>query len=177
MEIRSVINYPNYFVREDGVVIGARGKELKFDYNRTGYARVSLCKDGVVKRVFVHRLVAGTFLFGSYFEDGIVNHRDGNKQNNHYTNLEWTTHKGNLQHALDTGLRCMRNKVEMSQEQRERVAWMLVAGVYTYQQIADTCGVSYNAVALLNSRLRVRATTIPYGSTSQANGDGSAQPS
>lgn len=177
MQLRTVKDFPNYQVSEDGVVIGARGKELRYDFNRTGYARVSLCKDGVVKRMFVHRIVAENFLQEPDYSDAIINHIDGNKLNNHYLNLEWTTHKLNLQHALDNGLRCMKNKIEMSDAQREEAEWMLSTGLYNYQFIANTCKVSYNAIALLNSRLRERATTIPQGSTSQANGDGSAQPS
>jgi len=174
---KAVKDYPNYLVRDDGVIIGARGKPLKYDYNRTGYARVSLCRDGEIKRKFVHRIVAESFLPDPEKPDAIVNHLDGDKLNNNYINLEWTTHKKNLQHALDTGLRCMKNSVAMSDEQREEVEWMLSTGMYSYQMIANTCRVTYNAVALLNRRLRERATTIPKGSTSQANGDGSAQPS
>lgn len=174
---KAVKGYPNYLVRDDGVIIGARGKPLRYDHNRTGYARVSLCRDGEIKRKFVHRIVAESFLPDPNIPDAIVNHLDGDKLNNHYTNLGWTTHKENLQHALDTGLRCMKNKVEMSDEQREEAEWMLRSGWFAYRVIAKACGVSYNAVALLNSRLRERATTIPKGSTSQANGDGSAQPS
>lgn len=30
---------------------------------------------------------------------GIVNHRDGNRKNNHYKNLEWSTHLLNNKHA------------------------------------------------------------------------------
>lgn len=139
MELYKVVkDFPNYKVREDGLVVGARGQPLKYDYNRTGYARVSLCKDGIVSRKFVHRIVAESFLGTPDYERPIINHIDGNKNNNHYLNLEWTTHRENLKHALDTGLRCMRNKVEMTDEQRRGVSEMLLSGSHKYQLIADT---------------------------------------
>lgn len=60
---------------------------------------VVMLSDG--KNHFVHRLMAKTFLAG---EKEHVNHKDGNKQNNALSNLEWATPAENTQHAVDTGL-------------------------------------------------------------------------
>lgn len=174
--MKEVQGYPNYLIGSDGTVIGARNNQLRVDLNKVGYERVSLCKDGVVKRVFVHKLVAEHYVPNPYGYP-IVNHKDGNKRNNNADNLEWTTHQRNLQHALDTGLRVLKSRQLMSREMKQACNDMLLSGDFTYQQIADKLGVTYNAVALANRRLKERATTIPKGSTSQANGDGSAQPS
>ncbi len=59
---------------------------------KKGYQTVNLCRENIRKSVSVHRLVATTFLPQP---DGcnIVNHKDGNKLNNHIDNLEWVASK------------------------------------------------------------------------------------
>ena len=56
----------------------------------------SIC--GRNKNIRIHRCVAETFL-PNWFNDEIVNHIDGNKQNNHLENLEWCSRKYNYAHA------------------------------------------------------------------------------
>lgn len=90
-----------YSVSENGEV---RNNELKRNlktaetYN--GYLRVRINK----KMIRVHRLVAELFIENP---NGCtqVNHKDGNKKNNHFSNLEWCTAKENIAHAYKTGLK------------------------------------------------------------------------
>ncbi len=68
-------------------------KKLKPELN-TGYYKVSLCKDGKVKRHLVHRLVAQAFL-EKYSEDLQVDHIDGCRINNKLENLRMVTPQQN----------------------------------------------------------------------------------
>ena len=52
---------------------------------------------------YVHRMVAKAFVHNPNPEEfTVIDHIDGNKQNNHYTNLEWVTQSENMRrfHAL-----------------------------------------------------------------------------
>jgi hypothetical protein len=68
--------------------------------HHSGYVSVSIYP----KSYLLHRLVAHTFIVNPMNKEQ-VNHIDGNKQNNHLTNLEWVTNQENTQHAYDTGLK------------------------------------------------------------------------
>lgn len=60
---------------------------------KNGYVYIGLCKNGVVKRCRLHRVVAIAFLENP---DNLpeVNHKDENKQNNAATNLKWRSLAG-----------------------------------------------------------------------------------
>ena len=70
---------------------------------RKGYLNVGLQKDGKLKSHKLHRLIALAFVPKIEGKDQ-VNHIDGDKQNNHISNLEWVTPKENTRHAIDHGL-------------------------------------------------------------------------
>lgn len=62
------------------------------------YCYVNLSIKGKRKRLSIHRLVAEHFI-PNILNKKEVNHIDGNKRNNHYYNLEWSTRKENACHA------------------------------------------------------------------------------
>ena len=71
---------------------------------KDGYIHVALRKNGKVYERRVNRLVAEAFLPNPENKP-TVNHKDGNKLNNHVDNLEWATKEENMQHAYKLGLK------------------------------------------------------------------------
>ena len=66
--------------------------------NEKGYLRIDLIeRNGRAKHFKVHRLVAQAFIPNPFNKEQ-VNHRDGNKENNSFTNLEWVTDEENKMH-------------------------------------------------------------------------------
>ena len=102
---KDIKNYEGYYqISSYGNVKNIKtGNILKGDTNNIGYKRVWLYTP-VKKRFFIHRLVALHFCEG--YKDGyVVNHKDGNKLNNSYQNLEWVTRSENDLHAYKLNLR------------------------------------------------------------------------
>lgn len=99
-----------YFITSKGLIFSLASGELKQlnptmrGKNRNQYLFVRLEFEGKLKGVNIHRLVAENFLGPKPSDEHVINHIDGNKQNNDVSNLEWTTVAGNTQHAYRTGL-------------------------------------------------------------------------
>ena len=91
-----------YRITSDGKVYS--GETLKStEIARNGYERVSLWKNGKGKHYSIHRLVATAFIPNPNNYE-MVNHKDGNKQNNDVSNLEWCDASHNMRHAYDNSL-------------------------------------------------------------------------
>lgn len=63
-----------------------------------GYLSVVIYSNHKQHTLYVHRLVAKEFCDG-YNESLQVNHKDGNRKNNYFENLEWCTSSQNHKHA------------------------------------------------------------------------------
>ena len=106
MEVwKDIKDYEGYYqISSEGNIRNIKTQQiLKGDTNNLGYRRVTLYTP-IRKRFFIHRLVALHFCEG-YSEELVVNHKDGNKQNNNYLNLEWVTRSENDLHAYNMNLR------------------------------------------------------------------------
>lgn len=86
---KPIPNYENYLVDENGNVFSKNiGRYLKQRINEKGYKYVTLYKNDIRRKWFIHRCVACAFL-PNPLNLPQVNHKDENKQNNHLSNLEW----------------------------------------------------------------------------------------
>lgn len=93
-----------YKVTDLGTVISSKTGQKIFQATHMGYKRVSLYKDGKEFRIFVHRIVATSFI-ENLDNKRCVNHKDLDRINNKLSNLEWCTHKENTHHAIGMGVK------------------------------------------------------------------------
>lgn len=102
---KPVLEYEGlYLVSSLGRVKNEKGQVLKGPRTPKGYIRIQLTKQGESKNFLVHRLVAAAFVDivpGKPF----VNHKNGNKLDNRFSNLEWVTASENQLHAYNMGLK------------------------------------------------------------------------
>lgn len=96
--------YEGYYEISDlGRVFSVRRNILMKTKILKGYCFVELNVDCKAKLCTVHRLVCKAFVV-NHENKPEINHKDGNKGNNYYKNLEFVTSSENKLHAYRTGL-------------------------------------------------------------------------
>lgn len=119
-----------------------RGRILKPALQGNGYPIVSIAIDNKKTTRLVHQLVMQTFVGQSTQQ---VNHKDGDKQNNRWLNLEYVTPSENAQHAHLIGLYTHgeANPTAKFSDAQVRHIKQLIAAKLPYAQIADLIEATY----------------------------------
>lgn len=89
-----------YMISDDGFIYNIKRNIIMSPYiDNSGYRRIKLQTDNGYKdkKLFIHQLVLRTWVGDppENMEDPTVDHIDGNKLNNHYSNLRWMTRSKN----------------------------------------------------------------------------------
>lgn len=88
-----------------------RGKLVKFWLTKKGYCRVTLNRDNIKRNHLVHRLVCDAFIENTDNKPQ-VNHKNGIKTDNTYSNLEWCTNEENFIHSVINGMQPRVKEIE-----------------------------------------------------------------
>ena len=115
-KVKEIPTSPGYYIHRGGFVINSRTlRVMKTRINGQGYLDLNLPSNREGKRsetVNLHRHVAKAFVKKpDDLNEGTVNHIDGKKLNNNYTNLEWISTADNIRHAHEIGLHSRDNPV------------------------------------------------------------------
>ena len=111
IEWKQIEEAPDYYISNRGEILSTRieGKEkpIKTHINRkTGYLQVTINIEPKPfrrkKTFYPHILVAHYFVENPNNYDR-VNHKDLDKRNNHYWNLEWVSQEQNIHHYYNSG--------------------------------------------------------------------------
>lgn len=102
---KQIPNFENYEVSNFGSIRNRNTNSIRKLQLKMGYYYCCLSENGNSRNFRVHRLVAQLFVKNpDKKNNNVVNHLDGNKLNNDYRNLEWTTVSGNNKHAIKNNL-------------------------------------------------------------------------
>lgn len=128
-------------------------KEVNYHISKYGYVIVNLTKNKKTKTEYLHRLVAKTFI-DNIQKEKTVNHKDGNKLNNHTDNLEWLSIGDNIRHAFSNGI---------TNNDHTKVKLMCVVTKRVYIGIRQACKdfeYSYSHLSKMIGGERINTTSL-----------------
>lgn len=176
-----ISDFPQYAVSNYGRVkrvIGIKGQAAgkiisqrlhpNIKYSKCNYPSVRFNINGKTFTRLVHIFVLTAFA-GDRPAGMVANHKDGNKENNHIANLEWTTQSENIKHAFRLKLKENKKGVKnpqskLSYSEAYFVKKLLKDGHLTQKQIGDIFDVHHSTISLIKKRKRYAEVNceIPY---------------
>lgn len=134
-----------------------------FYKDKDGYYKLTYRdKDGRSRGVCIHRLVALLFIPNNNEEKTCVNHKDSNRLNNIYSNLEWVTPKENVHHSFVSGNRskCLQvpRTSKLTPYQISQIQFL--RQYYSLKKVADLFNVSYQTMKNITIKLKRKQSEI-----------------
>lgn len=154
---RTIENFENYAVDENGTVINSITGHIKTPCSNRGYLYVDLYNHGRHQKEYVHRLVAKAFIPNPNNKP-YINHIDGNSHNNVVENLEWCTPLENVEHAskkLGTMKQYLLSNIRRKRavKQIDRISGKLINVFSSIQEASRKTNIpSSNIVCVLKGR-------------------------
>lgn len=99
---RVIPGFPGYLITDDGLVFNRHGRQRKTHRSKKGYWRISLPTDRGRRSYYIHTLVLLAYT-GPRPEGMEARHLDGNKDNNHASNLAWGAKSENVRDTIEHG--------------------------------------------------------------------------
>lgn len=119
---KDVINHVGRYMVSNFGRIKSKNRILLGTIDADGYRVFTFYfGDGSYKKMHTQRIVCMHFVDNPYNKP-TVNHKDGNKLNNHIDNLEWATWAEQNRHAIDTGLRKSKSGIIFTAEHRANIS-------------------------------------------------------
>jgi predicted XRE-type DNA-binding protein len=150
--IKSIQGFPGYFISDDGRVLSKIGngnmvgylkktaKEMRLKADHNGYNVICLRKDKKRRYLKVARLVAMNFI-QNIGNKPQVNHKNGIKNDDRKSNLEWCTASENVKHSYSVlgkigprGEKCGTSK--LNSKQINLIRHLKKIGTMTQKEIA-----------------------------------------
>jgi predicted XRE-type DNA-binding protein len=161
---KTIENFSDYQVSSFGRVKSLKFKKekiLKLGKTKKGYFIVVLCKNGIYKTKNVHVLIYETFYNNKLKLNECVHHKDENKENNYYENLEKiSVSKHSSFHNKEKRNHFYRIKNygeknshhKLTEEQVIQIKLLLKEGKLTQQEIANIFGICRSTISLIKNR-------------------------
>lgn len=122
------------------------------------------CDDGIKRNLMTHRLVAKAFI-PNPDNLPVVNHKDGNRSNNHVDNLEWCTIQYNSQHSMKIGTSKFGSNHTVSKLNETLVELLKIkmALGFTISELSYEYNIQHATLSLIKSEKQWKHVVIPDG--------------
>lgn len=157
--IQEILNDPTFDIREDGSIWRRNQMTGNHYYSDPSYPlrRVDRLYETIRywgvpykgKTISVHRIIYARF--NGMLKEGLeINHIDGNKANNHPSNLEQISVKENNVHAVMNGLKATSTKLTLHEVRDIKILLNIGIG---YTEVSRMCGVERTSVEGIKRRI------------------------